>query len=476
MSIRRILTLLLPCVLCLGGAARADAVDDYMREALQRAKIPGASVLIIRGGEVRKAQGYGFANVELQVPASAATIYQSGSTGKQFTAAGILLLVEAGKLSLDDKLATFFDGAPAAWQRITIRQLLTHTSGIRDYENSPDIDLRKDYDEAALLEVMKRLPQDFEPGSQWSYSNSGYLILGLITSKLSGMHWSDYQAQVLFKPLGMKTTRVISESDIVMNRAAGYELDAAGSLKNQEWVAPSLNRCADGALYYSVLDLAAWDAALKAGRFLSPVSRAAWMTPVKLNDGSTYQYGFGWDINEQRGRRLIEHGGSWQGFRTQISRYVDDDLSVMVLTNLASAEPGQLAHDIAGLVEPRLALPDPGSVRRDPDAARSERLKKVLRAWAEGRVDASMAVGLSHTATNTAAEAAWRRKTGEQLQAMTAWNFLGEDRIGPQPLIWRNEPVTRIAHYAMLSGATRHVYRFYLTERGKVADFSVEER
>jgi len=470
----------IPCVLVLfllcAGTAGADAVDDYMRGAMARARIPGASVLIIRGGQVRKAQGYGFANVELQVPASAQTIYQSGSTGKQFTAAGILLLAEASKLSLDDKLAGFFPDAPPSWQRITIRQLLTHTSGIRDYENSSDIDLHKDYDEAALLQVMNRLPLDFEPGTQWSYSNSGYLILGLITSKLAGMHWSDYQSKMLFGPLGMKTTRVISERDIVMNRAAGYELDAAGEIKNQEWVSPSLNRCADGALYYSILDLAAWDAALRKGDFLSANSRREWMTPVRLSDGSTFQYGFGWDIGEQRGRRLIEHGGSWQGFRTQISRYVDDDLSVMVLTNLASAEPGELAHDIAGLVEPRLALPDPGSAQRDPDAARSQRLKKVLRAWADGRVDSSMALGLSHTATNTAAEAAWRRKTGEQLQALTAWNFLGEDRIGPQPLTWRNEPVTRIAHYALLSGATRHVYRFYLTERGKVADFSVEER
>jgi CubicO group peptidase (beta-lactamase class C family) len=475
MNLHRTLTLLLSLIAAC-TAARADAVDDYMRATLARTQIPGASVLIVRGGQVQKAQGYGFANVELQVPAGAATIYQSGSTGKQFTAAGILLLAEAGKLSLDDHPARFFDGAPPSWQRITVRQLLTHTSGLRDYENTPAINLRKDYDEAALLEVLKQMPLDFEPGTQWSYSNSGYMLLGLITSKVAGEHWSDYQARMLFKPLGMKTTRVISESDIIMNRAAGYELDAAGHLKNQDWVAPSLNRSADGALYYSILDLAAWDAALRAGHFLTPASQKAWMTPVTLSDGSNYQYGFGWDIGEQRGHRLIEHGGSWQGFRTQISRYVDDDLSVMVLTNLASAEPGHMAHDIAGLLEPQLRLPDPGAVLRDPDARRAATLQAVLRAWAEGRVNPAMARGLAHTATHTEGEALWRRKTGEALASMKAFHFLGEDVIKPSPLAWRNEPVTRIAHYALISDTGRHVYRFYLTAKGQVADFNDETR
>ena len=222
--------------------AAADSVDDYVRAVMEKKKIPGVSVAIVRDGKLAKAEGYGFANVELSVPASADTIYQSGSTGKQFTAAGILLLAEDGKLSLDDRLSKHFPDGPSAWHRITIRQLLTHTSGIKDYEGETDIDLRKDYDEAALLEVMKGLPIQFEPGTQWSYSNSGYSILGLLTSKLAGKHWSEFQAERLFGPLGMTTTRVISEKDIVKNRAAGYELDEKGELKNQDWVAPSLNR------------------------------------------------------------------------------------------------------------------------------------------------------------------------------------------------------------------------------------------
>jgi len=315
--------------LCAAGPAAADPVDDHVRAAMASKKIPGVSIAIVRDGRVLKARGYGLANVELDAPATADTIYQSGSTAKQFTAAGILLLAEEGKLSLDDRLSKHFPDGPSAWHRITLRQLLTHTSGIKDYEGARDVDLRKDYDEQALLEVMMGLPIEFEPGTQWSYSNSGYLILGLLTSKLAGKHWSEFQAERLFEPLGMTTTRVISEKAIVLHRAAGYELDDQGALVNQDWVAPSMNRLAAGAIYFSVKDLVAWDAALRERKFLEPASFEAWWTPVQLASGTSFPYGFGWDIVEQRGERLIEHGGSWQGFRAAIARYVDQDLTVV---------------------------------------------------------------------------------------------------------------------------------------------------
>lgn len=456
------------------GSAAADAVDDYVTTALAKEKIPGASILIVRNGTILKASGYGFANVELRVPASADTIYQSGSTGKQFTAAGILLLAEEGKLSLDDRLSKHFPDGPTSWHRITLRQLLTHTSGIRDYGDSPDIDLRRDYDESALLKIMMRLPLDFEPGTQWSYSNSGYLILGLLTSKLAGMHWSDFQAQRLFKPLGMTTTRVISESEIVPNRAAGYELNDKGELTNQEWVSPSLNRCADGALYYTVRDLAAWDAALRQGRFLKPASLDTWMRPVTLADGTEYQYGFGWSVSEQRGRRLIEHGGSWQGFRTAIARYVDQDLTIVVLTNLSSAEPETMAHEIAGLIEPALRLPDLVAARTDPSPSRGARLRALLGDWADGHVNPEMAKGLADTASGSLAEAKSRGHTAAQLAQSTTLRFLAEDRLAPVPLRWRGEQVTTIAYYALETKGKGYRYRFYLTEDGHVADFGYE--
>jgi CubicO group peptidase (beta-lactamase class C family) len=456
--------------------ALADSVDDYVSATLVQKKIPGASILVIYQGQVRKAQGYGFANVELRVPASADTVYQSGSTGKQFTAAGVLLLAEEGKLSLNERISNYFPNAPSGWHGITVRQLLTHTSGIRDYEDSPYVDLRKDYDEEALLKIMMRLPIDFEPGSQWSYSNSGYLILGLLTSKLTGMHWSEFQAQRLFKPLGMTTTRVISESDIVSNRAAGYELNDRGELKNQQWVSPSLNRCADGSLYYTIKDLAAWDAALRKRRFLKASSLDAWVRPVSLTNGAEYQYGFGWFVNEQRGQRLLEHGGSWQGFRTAIARYVDEGLTVAVLTNLSSAEPETMAHEIAGLLDPRLRIPDITVTRPDPAPGRSAKLQKLLADWADSRRDLQMTKGLAETATGSAEEAQWRSQTRIQLTQLSAFRFLAEDHFTAKSLSRRGEQISTIAYYALDTKDKRYAYRFYLTKEDRIADFTYEER
>jgi CubicO group peptidase (beta-lactamase class C family) len=466
----------LSLALCAAVPAAADSVDDYVRAEMASKKIPGISIAIVRNDKLAKARGYGFANVELDAPATTDTIYQSGSTAKQFTAAGILLLAEQGKLSLDDRLSKHFPEGPSAWHRITIRQLLTHTSGIKDYEGQSDIDLRKDYDEQALLEVMMGLPIEFEPGTQWSYSNSGYLTLGLLTSKLAGKHWSEFQTQRLFEPLGMTTTRVISEKDIVKHRAAGYELDEAGELENQDWVAPSLNRLADGAIYFSVKDLVAWDAALRERRFLTPASFEAWWTPVRLASGTSFPYGFGWRIAEQRGQRLVEHGGSWQGFRAAIARYVEQDLTVVVLANLSAAEPEMMAHAIAGLVEAKLELPDANATLADPDPARAVELRGLLEAWADSRIVPAMARGLAETASGSSREAHERLETGRRATAQTAFRFLGEDDLEARPLSWRGESVTRIAHYALDTKDARYAYRFYLTREGRVADFSAEER
>jgi CubicO group peptidase (beta-lactamase class C family) len=456
--------------------ASADTVDDYVRGVMEKQKIPAISVAIVRDGKLVKAEGYGFANLEHDVKASADTIFQSGSVGKQFTAAGILLLAEDGKLGLDDRLSKHFPDGPSAWHRITIRHLLTHTSGIKDYEGQEDLDMQREYSEEQLLAVMKKLPLQFEPGTQWSYSNSGYLILGLLTSKLTGKHWSEFQKERIFAPLGMTTTQVISERDLVKNRAAGYVLDDKGVLKNQEWVHPSLNRLADGSLYFTVKDLAAWDAALREKKFMKPASFEAWWTPVRLASGTSYPYGFGWDIVEQRGERRISHGGSWQGFQTSIDRYVDLGLTVIVLANLAQAEPATMSHAIAGLLEPKLRLPDAGQTATDPDPARTARLRGVLEAWADGRVVPAMAKGLAESASGSAREAYDRAGVGRRLAGMTAFRYLGEDDLSARPFGQRGESVARVVYYALETKDARRAYRFQLTKDGRVVDFDSEER
>jgi CubicO group peptidase (beta-lactamase class C family) len=346
----------LPClILCFGllFAAQtrvnsADAIDLYVQSELQRQHIPGISLLVARNGNITRAQGYGWANVELQVPVKPETVFQSGSVGKQFTATAVMMLVEEGKIRLDDSVTKYIEGAPVSWKLVTIRELLSHTAGFTDYPKN--FDFRKDYTEAQLLKIVEGIPLAFPPGTKWSYSNLGYLTLGIVIHQVTGKFYGDFLQERIFQPLGMTTTRIISEADIVPNRASGYRL-VKGQLKNQEWVSPTLNTTADGALYFSILDLAKWDAALYTERLLKRTSLDEMWTVTKLKNGEPNpgHYGFGWDILNKHGHRVIEHGGAWQGFKSHISRYVDDKLTVVVLANLEQADPGVIADHVAEL-------------------------------------------------------------------------------------------------------------------------------
>jgi len=337
-------------------------VDAYIAAEMRAEKIPGLALAVVGDGKTIKSRGYGLANIELDVSVKPETIFQTGSVGKQFTATAVMMLVEDGKLRLDDPIGKYLSGAPATWKNITVRNLLTHTSGIHDYETeslkkkgAAFINLRNDYTEEELFKKFSGLPLDFPPGSKWNYSNSGYVILGILIHKVTGQFYGDVLQERIFRPLGMSYTRIISEADVIRNRAAGYRL-VNGEIKNQEWVSPTLNTTADGALYTNIVDMARWDAALYTEKLLKKGSLDQMWTAVCLNDGKTADYGFGWDVTSANGHRLIEHGGAWQGFTTQISRYVDDKFTVIVLTNLDSehSQPDKVAHNVAAIYNPAL--------------------------------------------------------------------------------------------------------------------------
>jgi CubicO group peptidase (beta-lactamase class C family) len=340
-------------------------VDAYVTSQLHTQHIPGIALGVMRQGLIIKASGYGLANVELTVPVTPETIFQTGSVGKQFTATAVMMLVEAGKVRLEDSITKYFPEAAAAWHGITVRQLLTHTSGIADYGGEEDtmgkgvLNFRLDYTEDQLIQKFEALPLDFQPGAKWKYSNTGYVILGVLIHRVTGQFYGDFLQERVFKPLGMTATRIISEADIIPHRSAGYRL-VKGVLKNQDWVSPSLNTTADGALYTNIIDLAKWDAALYGERLLTRASLDRMWTPVRLIDGSTYPYGFGWGVTQVNGHRLLTHSGAWQGFTMTISRYVDDRLSVVVLTNLDedNAHPERIARAVAALYVPALAVAD----------------------------------------------------------------------------------------------------------------------
>ncbi|HEV8204292.1 MAG TPA: serine hydrolase domain-containing protein, partial [Pyrinomonadaceae bacterium] len=267
--------------------AAALKIDRVVNEQMAAHKIPGVSLAVLRKGKIVLLKSYGLANVEHQVPVKPETIFQSGSMGKQFTAAAVMILAQENKLSLDDHISKYFPDVPATWKDITIYHLLTHTSGLGDYP--PELDLKRDYTEAEMLAAFKKAPLDFEPGTSWNYSNVGYVTLGILIGKITGKFYGEFLKERLFQPLGMTTAQVISEADIVPNRAAGYRL-VKSELKNQEWVSPSTNSTADGSYYVSILDLAKWDAALYTDKPLLRLSRDKIWTAAKLHDGTTKDY------------------------------------------------------------------------------------------------------------------------------------------------------------------------------------------
>lgn len=343
---------------------KVQTIDRYVAAEMKRQRIPGLALGIYRNGSIVLAKGYGLANVELNVPMTADSVLQSGSVGKSFTATAIMMLVEQGKIGLDDSIAQYFPEAPENWKPIKIANLLSHTSGLSSYD-TPELqkpggpfDIRRDYSENELVAAITRLPIDFQAGEGWAYENTNFVLLGVLIHRVTGMPYGEFLKQNIFAPLGMKSTRIVSDTDIVLNRSSGYEI-VDGKLQNQQWVSPTFNATADGTMYFTIRDIEHWDRALYGETLLTAESLEKMWTPYP-HQGQCPRggYGFGWEIHFVNGHRVIEHDGAWQGFTTSFSRYVDDGLTVVVLTNLASehSDPGIFVREVAGLIEPALAV------------------------------------------------------------------------------------------------------------------------
>lgn len=363
--------------------ADAATVGQFVEAQLRSQRIPGMAVAVVRNGQPVVVQGYGFANVEHGVPVTAETVFQIASIGKMFTAAAVLLLVEDGKIRLDDTISQFFPAAPPAWRSITIRHLLNSTSGIPDYTDGR-INYQQEYAESTLVRFAMELPLEFRAGTRWNYSSTGYVLLGAIIGKVAGEHYGDYLSRRVFRPLGMHSTRVISEADIIPHRAAGYRL-VGDSLKNQEWVSPSLNTTADGSLYSTLNDLLKWDNAVRTQTLLSKQSWAEMLSPARLASGATYPYGFGWELDERGGGPMHWHSGSWQGFRSIYARFSADSLSVIVLANLRGINHVRLMEGIVAIVAPQLSADS--VVVAAPDSLLARRAEKVFEDIRAGRLE-----------------------------------------------------------------------------------------
>jgi CubicO group peptidase (beta-lactamase class C family) len=305
--------------------------------------VPGASVLVLRDGEAVVRAGYGLADMEARTPATATTNYRLASVTKQFTAASILLLAEDGRLKLDDPVRKWLPSLPKAAEPVTIRQLLTHTSGLIDYEDVIPETFKPQLHDADVLRLLESQDRTyFKPGSSYRYSNSGYALLALIVERASGRTFATYLRESIFQPLGMTNTVAYEEGiSTVSNRAFGHtEEQGRWNRTDQSQTSAVLG---DGGIYSSIDDLAKWDAALYDGRLLRPSSLQAAFAPATRTDDPEVEYGFGWRITGE----TLWHSGETVGFRNVIVRYPKRRLTVIVLTNRNEPEPYKLALEIA---------------------------------------------------------------------------------------------------------------------------------
>ncbi|NID17153.1 serine hydrolase domain-containing protein [Luteibacter yeojuensis] len=306
---------------------------------------PGASLLVVRDGVPLVRRGYGFADLEKRVPASPQTDYRLASVSKQFTAAAILLLVQDGKVSLDDRARRWLPGLPPAADAITVGQLLSHQGGLVDYEDVMPADTTvplRDKDVLALMAKTDHLY--FAPGTSYRYSNGGYAMLALIVEKASGTSFQDFLRDRIFVPLGMThTLAYVKGGPPVPNRAYGYSEEGGHWVRTDQSMTSSV--LGDGGIYSSIDDMARWDAALYGDRLLSESSRAAAFTPHTRTDDPTVEYGYGWRITGDS----VWHSGETIGFRNVIVRYPDRRLTVVLLTNRNDPEPYKTALAIAHL-------------------------------------------------------------------------------------------------------------------------------
>jgi CubicO group peptidase (beta-lactamase class C family) len=327
-----------------GDCAMKPEVDALMRN--YAGNVPGAAVLVLRDGQPVVRASYGLADLETDTPATPETNYRLASVTKQFTAASILLLAEDGRLKLDDRGHKWLPSLPKAAQTVTIRHLLTHTSGLIDYEDViPEIFAAQlhDADVLRLLETQDRTY--FRPGTGYRYSNSGYAMLALIVQRASGKTFATFLRERIFQPLGMNNTVAYEEGiSTVNNRAFGYTEEAGRWNRTDQCQASAV--LGDGGIYSSIDDLAKWDAALYDGRLLHPSSLRAAFTPATHTDDPEIEYGYGWRITGE----TLWHSGETVGFRNVIVRYPKRHMTVVVLTNRNEPQPYQLALEIAKTV------------------------------------------------------------------------------------------------------------------------------
>jgi CubicO group peptidase (beta-lactamase class C family) len=335
------------------GADALAEMGKKIQADMTSQNIPGVEIAVMSRGTILHLGTYGMADVENRVPVSDSTVFEIGSISKQFTSAATLMLAQEGKLRLDDPIHKYLPWIPSEWIGVTIRHLLTHTSGIPDYEEIGTYDTyRERWTPEQIIRIANQRPMDFEPGQGWYYSNTGYFLLSMIVERVDGKPLNEVLTNRIFKPLGMTQTRMASPEDIIPHRSRGYWVDRTGvNLMNRDATQTSSTLGAGG-LLSTGYDMAKWDASLYGTTLLSDASKKMMWTATILPNGRDTRYGFGWDIGTFRNRRMVGHTGQVAGFVSSFTRLPDDGVAILVLTNRYRINQNRIRDIVADVFLP----------------------------------------------------------------------------------------------------------------------------
>lgn len=439
----------------------ADAVDELVLSRMKERNIPGAAIAVVKNGKPIKVKGYGLASLEFSVPVTDDTVFEIGSVSKQMTAAGIMLLVEDGKISLDEKISKYLPNTPEAWSEVTVRHLLTHTSGIISYTRLDGFELSRRVKIDGFIKQLSPHPLEFTPGEKNIYSNSGFNLLAYIIQTQSGKPFMDFMRERVFRPLGMTRTGERDPQFIIPKRAGGYEW-RDGRYAGRDGNLTDLMGA--GSITSTINDMIKWEAALRGDKFLKPESKREMWTQFTFNGGEKSLYGFGWRISDVRDHKLIGHTGQTAGFGAAIFRYVDNDISVIVLTNLGEIGMGSLiATNVAKIYIPSMSLKNISLVD-DEDPARTAAHLAALQARLANNVDAMKLTPELRRALSTT-----------RAKAMN-------DRIAALGTTRKFEPVKaettdnkRTYRYRASAGKRFMLWRFEEDENGAISEMTLEE-
>jgi CubicO group peptidase (beta-lactamase class C family) len=460
-------------------AALKKQIDTYIRSEMVKEQIPGLSYAVVSNGKIIDSGAYGYSNVELKALVTSHTLFNIGSIGKTFTATSIILLQKDGKLSIDDPINKYLDSLPDSWKDITIKHLLTHTSGIKDYAHDfpgysyIEKDRKQEITEAQFIRMATNLPLNFQPGERWAYSNSNFVLLGFIIHKLTGKPIGDLMKERIFGPAGMKETRYTDVPEIIPNRAHGYLLDEDNNNKliNGIYVSNFFSKMGDMGILTTATDLARWSMAQDNATILDKQTLNLMWTPAKLKTGVEVMgilgpnYGMGWGLLYHRGYEEVGHGGSFiNGYTASFSRFPEKNLAIVVLTNLNPTNVSWIVYNIAGFFVPGLKGIDQLQPEKNADTIFNQKIYSFFENLGTGNYDHSLMSESFIQRINPITKIIFNSSAKPEL------SFVGSDKLANKHFQRYGIEVNQINYYKIKLGGDTHYFAFYLSADKKIAD------